>query len=204
MSTNEFWTLCRFNADTPSAWLDQHQPFKPSRCIKESFYMPENRLNLLQRGVLERKFPWSLRTNTWEFSLIFKPRWNHLHPLQVENCDSNSRLVVGEDDNGKFRLERVLSQYCVKTNHTLIYYPHIRMVLHDTFLTILWNLTTALSWQTRCVTSWPIRIPSKHETYTQCWFNAGPPSSTLGKRLVFAGLLSPYIFKVKRGNLCDR
>ena len=32
---------------------------------------------------------------------------NHLHPLQVENCDSNSRLVVDEDDNGRFRLERV-------------------------------------------------------------------------------------------------
>ena len=31
----------------------------------------------------------------------------HLHPLQVENCDSNSWLVVGEDDNGKVRLERV-------------------------------------------------------------------------------------------------
>ena len=32
---------------------------------------------------------------------------SHLHPLQVENCDSNSRLVVDEDDNGKLRLERV-------------------------------------------------------------------------------------------------
>ena len=32
---------------------------------------------------------------------------SHLHPLQVENCDSNSRLVVGEDDNGEFRPERV-------------------------------------------------------------------------------------------------
>ena len=32
---------------------------------------------------------------------------NHLHPLQVENCDSNSRLVVDEDDIGNFRLERV-------------------------------------------------------------------------------------------------
>ena len=30
---------------------------------------------------------------------------SHLHPLQVENCDSNSRLVVDEDDNGKFRPE---------------------------------------------------------------------------------------------------
>ena len=32
---------------------------------------------------------------------------NHLHTLQIENCDSNSRLVVDEDDNGKFKLERV-------------------------------------------------------------------------------------------------
>ena len=32
---------------------------------------------------------------------------NHLHPQQVENCDSSSRLVVNEYDNGKFRLERV-------------------------------------------------------------------------------------------------
>ena len=37
----------------------------------------------------------------------FKTTSNYLHPLQVENCDSNSRLVVDEDDNGKFRLERV-------------------------------------------------------------------------------------------------
>ena len=35
---------------------------------------------------------------------------NHLHPLQVENCDSNSRLVVDEDDNGRLRLERVKHQ----------------------------------------------------------------------------------------------
>ena len=37
----------------------------------------------------------------------FSTTSNHLHSLQVENCDSNSRLVVGEDDNGKLRLERV-------------------------------------------------------------------------------------------------
>ena len=36
----------------------------------------------------------------------FSPTSNHLHPLQVENCDSNSRLVVDEDENNKFRLER--------------------------------------------------------------------------------------------------
>ena len=37
----------------------------------------------------------------------FSPTSNHLHPLQVENCGSNSRLVLDEDDNGKLRLERV-------------------------------------------------------------------------------------------------
>ena len=30
---------------------------------------------------------------------------NHLHPLQGENCDSNSRLVVDEDDNIKSGLK---------------------------------------------------------------------------------------------------
>ena len=32
---------------------------------------------------------------------IFSPISNQLHPLQVDNCDSNSRLVVDEDHNGK-------------------------------------------------------------------------------------------------------
>ena len=36
-----------------------------------------------------------------------KPDSFHFHPLQVENCDSNSRLVVDGDGNGKLRLERV-------------------------------------------------------------------------------------------------
>ena len=41
----------------------------------------------------------------------FSTTSNHLHPLQVENCDSNSRLVVDEDDYGKLRLERVKLQF---------------------------------------------------------------------------------------------
>ena len=42
---------------------------------------------------------------------------NNLHPLQVENCGSNSRLVVDEDDNGVFLRERVkaLKYFCI--NH---------------------------------------------------------------------------------------
>ena len=31
-----------------------------------------------------------------EIFFNFSPTSNHLHPLQVENCDSNSRLVVDE------------------------------------------------------------------------------------------------------------
>ena len=49
----------------------------------------------------------------------FSPTSNHLHPLQVENCDSDSRLVVDEDDNCKFRLERV-NQMSDQMNSTRI------------------------------------------------------------------------------------
>ena len=41
------------------------------------------------------------------FFFTFSATSNHLHPLQVENCGSNSRLVVDNDDYGYFRLERV-------------------------------------------------------------------------------------------------
>ena len=44
----------------------------------------------------------------WQFSSIFHPpQVIVIHYIQVENCDSNSRLVLDADDNGKFRLERV-------------------------------------------------------------------------------------------------
>ena len=47
---------------------------------------------------------------SFEYMVIFfniSNIYTHLYPLQVENCDSNLRLVVDEDDNSKFRLERV-------------------------------------------------------------------------------------------------
>ena len=77
-----------------------------ARCIKASFYIPENRLNSYDKD---------FRTNismklVYQYMVIFfnfSPPSNDFHPLQVENCDSNSRLVVEEDDNGKFRPERV-------------------------------------------------------------------------------------------------
>ena len=48
--------------------------------------------------------------------LHFSPTSRHLYSLQVENCDSNSRLVVDEDDNGKLRLERVKTTKIVLSN----------------------------------------------------------------------------------------
>ena len=43
--------------------------------------------------------------------LNFSSTSSHFHPLQVETCDSNTRLVVDEDDNGKFKLERVKHEH---------------------------------------------------------------------------------------------
>ena len=48
------------------------------------------------------------------------PISDHLHPLQVENCDSNSRLVVDDDDNSKFRDERVKCMFCLKYNKYIL------------------------------------------------------------------------------------
>ena len=38
----------------------------------------------------------------------FSPTSNYIHPLQVENCDSNSRLVVDEDGNVKSGLKGLI------------------------------------------------------------------------------------------------
>ena len=56
--------------------------------------------------ILKRTFSWKcLKNNSIFFHL--SPTLSHFHPLLVENCGSNSRLVVDENDNGKFRLQRV-------------------------------------------------------------------------------------------------
>ena len=45
-----------------------------------------------------------------------------LYPIQVENCDSNSRLVVDEGDNNKFRPERVKALNC-----TIDIFTHLQL-----------------------------------------------------------------------------
>ena len=59
----------------------------------------------------------------------FSPTSSHFHPLQVKNCDSNSRLVVDEDDNGEFRLEWVKTAQC-KFSH-----GWLRMIIYIFFIT---------------------------------------------------------------------
>ena len=62
----------------------------------------------------------------------FSPTSGHLHPLQVENCDSNSRLVVNEDDNGKLRPDRV-------NHHVLEYFfTHLMSCLASTGTSIIY------------------------------------------------------------------
>ena len=68
---------------------------------------------LLQPRVLERKFAWNWFTNTWQFSIIFKPIKSSSSTVKVENFGSNSRLVLDEDEYVEFRLERVLKRWII-------------------------------------------------------------------------------------------
>ena len=73
-----------------------------------SFCISEECLNFLHLDVLELNY----QGTVWIITISFfhwSPTSSHLHPLQVENCDSNARLVMDEDDNGNFRPERVES-----------------------------------------------------------------------------------------------
>ena len=77
-----------------------------------------------------------------KYMAIFKnlsPTSNHLHPLQVENCDSNSRLVVDEDDNVKSGLKRLKEMYLTSPTgfshrQTVRYFIDIKKGFTDLFV----------------------------------------------------------------------
>ena len=73
--------------------------------------MPEIRFNFSKTKDFRTKMSMKLVYQYMTIFFDFCTTSNHLHPLQVENCDSNSRLVVDEDDKGKFRIERVKNGY---------------------------------------------------------------------------------------------
>ena len=85
-------------------------PLSPHDALKHHFTSQKNRLNFHTTKGFRMKISMKLVYQYMVIFFNFSPTLNHLHPLQVENCDSNSRLVVDEDDNGKFKLERIKRQ----------------------------------------------------------------------------------------------
>ena len=112
----------------------------------------------------------------------FSTTSNHLHPLQVENCDSNSRLVVDEDDNVKSGLKGLMvdilprvcwdssriqhtflsitSVFCWHQNKPvligwlhIVFYLSLKMASNEYFLSLL----SDLSWPAYylCFPAWP-------------------------------------------------
>ena len=79
--------------------------------IGASFYIPEIRINFPTTRGFKMKISMKVVYQYMAIFINFSPTLNHLHPLQVENCDSNSWLVVDEDDCGKLRPERVKKWY---------------------------------------------------------------------------------------------
>ena len=76
--------------------LNPDIPFKPSRCFKASFYIPENRLNFPTIKGFGTKISMRLVYQYMGNFFNFQTTSNHLHPLLVKNCENNSRLVVDE------------------------------------------------------------------------------------------------------------
>ena len=78
--------------------------------------------------------------------LNFSPTSNHLHPLQVENCDSNSRLVVDGDDMVNMSLKGLKQwpSYLVRqismTNKSVMtfFVNKISVCLSGTVFQIIW------------------------------------------------------------------
>ena len=80
---------------------------------------PRNRPNCTTTAGFRRKISMKLVYQYMTIFLNFSPTSTQLHPLQVENYDSNSRLVVDKGDNGKFRLERVKCRHAIYS----LFYP---------------------------------------------------------------------------------
>ena len=102
---------CLFQGPANSLWkmfsYSNNSIWKPSRCIKESFYIPEIIHNFPTNRGFRIKISLKL---VWQYMAIFinfSPTLNHLHALQVDNC--------------KFRLERVKDIFFVSWSWKLCY-----------------------------------------------------------------------------------
>ena len=105
-------------------------PLSPHNTLKHYFTSLKTDLISWNLVVLDRKFSWNCFKNDSIFYHL-SPTSSHFHPLQVENCDSNSRLVVDENDNGKVGLKGVKG---LKHSYTYIYQarsPNERIFFHS-------------------------------------------------------------------------
>ena len=64
-------------------------PLSLHDALKHHFTSLKTDLIFLQPRVLERKFPWNWFTNTWQFSLIFKP-----HQIIFIHCKSRIATAI--------------------------------------------------------------------------------------------------------------
>ena len=75
-------------------------PLSPHDALKHHFTPLKTYLIFFTANDFRRQISIKL---LYEYIVIFfnlSPTSNNLHPLQVKNCDSNSRIVMDEDDNG--------------------------------------------------------------------------------------------------------
>ena len=87
-------------------WSEFHfNPLSPHDELKYHFISLKTDLIFLQLGGFRMNISMKMVYRYVTIFFTFSPTSNHIHPLQVENCDSNSRLVVDEDGNVKSGLK---------------------------------------------------------------------------------------------------
>ena len=91
-------------------------PLSPHDALKHHFTSLKTYLIFLQLRVSEDKFPRNCSTNNMVIFFNLSPTSSHLYPLQAENCDSNSRLAVNEDDTVKSGLKGLNIQFEISTH----------------------------------------------------------------------------------------
>ena len=116
------------------AWLyAQHSLLKPvklSRCIKASFYITVNRLDFLTKKYFMMKISLKLSYQCMEIFFNFSHTSNYFHPLQVENCPSNSRLVADKMTMINSGSKGLIGRYNFNMNCLIKYIVNYWQVLH--------------------------------------------------------------------------
>ena len=81
-------------------------PLSPHDALKHHFTSLKTVLIFPQLRVLERKFPWNWFTNTWQFSLIFKP-------YQIIFIHYKSRIAAAMVNSGMKGLRFLVELACL-------------------------------------------------------------------------------------------